>query len=58
MIYLTELKKQIQRKQLWMIFLFFLCVVFFDFYLTCKYYHGKPLSQIPSASDVIIIWNS
>lgn len=58
MIYLTELKKQIQRKQLWMIFLFFLCVVFFDFYLTCKYYQGKPLSQIPSASDVIIIWNS
>lgn len=56
-IYLTEIKKITTRKQFWIIFLFLLGVVFFDFYFTCRYYQGKNLSEVPSAYDLMIIHN-
>lgn len=56
-IYLSEIKKIVSRKQFWIIFLFLIGVVFLDFYLTCQYYQSKPLSEIPSAYDILIINN-
>lgn len=56
-IYRTELKKLITRTSFWVIVLLLLGIVFLDFYLTCRHYAGQPLSEIPSAYDLIVISN-
>lgn len=56
-IYWSQIKKIMRRKQFWVIFILFLGIVFLDFYLTCRNYQGKMLSEIPSAYNLIIIDN-
>lgn len=56
-LYVSEIKKILERKQFIIVFLFLLVMVYVDFHVTCQYYLGKPLSQVPSAYDLIVIHN-
>lgn len=52
-----EIKKIINRKQFWILLCLLLISVFIDFYYTCKACSGKPLSQVASAYELMILYN-
>ncbi|MGM9974583.1 MAG: hypothetical protein ACI33K_11150 [Clostridiaceae bacterium] len=56
-IILSEIRKIIHRKQFWIVFSLLLITVFLDFFITCNFYYGAPLSQVPSAYGSFIIKN-
>lgn len=52
-----EIEKIFRRKQFWIITIFLLTIVFFDFYISCYRVFGQNLSDIPSAYWAVVINN-
>lgn len=52
-----EIKKILHRRQFWTLLALLLASIFLDFLVTCNFYQGKNLTEIPSAYELMIINN-